>query len=379
MLKKVEIRNYRTFKGKITIDFTDIGNYDYCGECLENEIITKMLIYGKNSTGKTNLGKAILDIQNVLGSAIQPKTRFLLNADSVNSDVHFLYLFEFGGNELIYEYTKDTTGQLLDESMSYNKNRVFYIDFERKTARFDGLNYLEEGAINYNRFWNNYLNNEEETRLPFLRWIIENLALSNMSHLLDLSDYVVHMKMVRGVAKSNPLGKGSYAEMCRYLYDDKELLRTFEAYLNQMGVKCKLVVRKLPDGTHEMYFKHDRLVPFYSTASSGTISAVELYRNIFMWEKAPSFLYLDEFDALYHYEMAEKLFSFIKREYPSTQVVITSHNTNLMTNRLVRPDCVAILSVSGQLTTLLHATSRDIREAHNLEKMYISGEFVDVE
>ena len=34
-----------------------------------------------------------------------------------------------------------------------------------------------------------------------------------------------------------------------------------------------------------------------------------------------------------------------------------------------------ILSETGKLTALCDATKRELREGHNLEKMYISGEF----
>ena len=46
-----------------------------------------------------------------------------------------------------------------------------------------------------------------------------------------------------------------------------------------------------------------------------------------------------------------------------------------MTNHLSRPDCLFILSKAGKLTALCNATERELREGHNLEKMYISGEF----
>ena len=85
--------------------------------------------------------------------------------------------------------------------------------------------------------------------------------------------------------------------------------------------------------------------------------------------------YLDEYDAFYHYEMAEKVIGFFKRKYPKCQMIMTSHNTNLMTNRIMRPDCLLILSSRGTLTSLCNATERELREGHNLEKMYISGEF----
>ena len=57
------------------------------------------------------------------------------------------------------------------------------------------------------------------------------------------------------------------------------------------------------------------------------------------------------------------------------QMIMTSHNTNLMTNRLMRPDCMFILSRNGMLTALCNATTRELREGHNLEKMYIRWEF----
>ena len=81
------------------------------------------------------------------------------------------------------------------------------------------------------------------------------------------------------------------------------------------------------------------------------------------------------FDAFYHYEMAENVIRFFKKKYPRCQIIMTSHNTNLMTNRLMRPDCMFILSRKGTLTALCNATTRELREGHNLEKMYISVEF----
>ena len=110
-------------------------------------------------------------------------------------------------------------------------------------------------------------------------------------------------------------------------------------------------------------------------ASSGTLALVDLYRRLIprVWDA--SLIYLDEFDAFYHYDMAECVVKFFKKKYPHCQMIMTSHNTNLMSNRLMRPDCMFILSRTGTLTALCNATTRELREGHNLEKMYISGEF----
>ena len=56
------------------------------------------------------------------------------------------------------------------------------------------------------------------------------------------------------------------------------------------------------------------------------------------------------------------------------QKILTSHNTNLLSNRIMRPDCYFILT-QDKLTSLANATERELREGHNLEKLYMSGEF----
>ena len=91
-------------------------------------------------------------------------------------------------------------------------------------------------------------------------------------------------------------------------------------------------------------------------------------------EKA-SFVYLDGFDAFLHHEAAEGFFQYLKAQAPGCQIILTTHNTHLMTNRLTRPDCVCILAGDGKLMPLNRMAAKELREGHNLEKLYLSGEF----
>ena len=380
MLKRFALRNYKNFKDEIIIDFGNVAGYQFSTDCIVDGVITKMLIYGRNATGKTNLGRAIMDIGSTMfsGSGLVGNGVFL-NADSEEDSAKFSYTFGFDHNEMIYHYTRFSNQELRDEELIVNGVSIFKCDFLNNEYHFDNLKCVDADTAKVERYLQALESNGEmtdsiEPKLPFLRWLISNVALKNDSILIRLANYVRRMVMINvgnGVPyRVRPMYRAFYESL-----ENPERLKDLEDFLNAMGIECKLVLRKLPDGESQLYFEHEKLVPFYENASSGTLALVDLYRRIIpkVWDA--SLIYLDEFDAFYHYEMAENVIKFFKKKYPRCQMIMTSHNTNLMTNRLMRPDCMFILSRRGTLTALCNATTRELREGHNLEKMYISGEF----
>ena len=62
-----------------------------------------------------------------------------------------------------------------------------------------------------------------------------------------------------------------------------------------------------------------------------------------------------------------------RREFQS---ILTTHNTYLMQNQFTRPDSCFLLT-DKHIKSLKKSTERELREAHNLEKMYIGGAFVE--
>ena len=116
-----------------------------------------------------------------------------------------------------------------------------------------------------------------------------------------------------------------------------------------------------------------RRIYFDSTASTGTNALMLLYYWIKHFDKV-KFVFMDEFDAFYHFELAKNVLELIISEYYEIQVVFTSHNTVLATNQFLRPDCCLTL-VNGELKSFKDRTTRELRESHNLEKLLRSGEF----
>ena len=376
MIKQFIVENYKNFGAPLVINFDTIGGYQFNKECLCEDSIGKMLVYGRNGTGKTNLGHAIVDIARPSGFLIRNDKSNFLNADMEKEFASFSYTFQFGNDIIIYKYDKTSSANYKSEVLFLNGIEIFNFDYSNDLYVFDNLNEISAETIVLDRFIQSKKeapmeDTNTEISLSFLRWLFSNVPFSNDSPIAEMRNFISKMRMF-STSTFVPMLFHNDSFIDSLVGDN---LAKFEAFLNEMGVVCKLQVKKLPDGQKELYFKHKKLVPFFENASSGTLVLYNLYRRVVSSTQSMSFCFFDEFDALFHYEMSERFLNYFKQNYPRCQMIFTTHNTNLMSNDVMRPDCLFILSQKGVITPLNKATPRELREGHNLEKMYISGEF----
>lgn len=87
-------------------------------------------------------------------------------------------------------------------------------------------------------------------------------------------------------------------------------------------------------------------------------------------------LIIDEFGNSLHNKLSEKIISFFMENAKKSQIFITSHHTNLISNSVFRPDQVNLISFQDKLGSKVERLSQyKPREAQNLEKMYLGGMF----
>ncbi|NLV22046.1 MAG: ATP-binding protein [Syntrophomonadaceae bacterium] len=363
MLKLFEVTGFKNFENTIKLDFSDVRDYKFNNACITSGLLGKIIIYGKNSVGKSNLGLALFDIvshltTNNVGPGLYD---YYLNVNNKSGYAEFHYVFAFDNGEVDYFYRKNDKQSLVYESVAINDKRLYTYDYEDKRGDLSGLEALTTT-----------LNLSFRGDDSILKYAIANSALSEDHPLYQMQRFVSRMLWFRSLDENRYIG---YQSNSKDYYDfifEGNMIKELELFLHKAGIEENLVAKKDPDGTKRLYFDTRKPLPFFKMASSGTKA---LY-TFFYWYKTAvdvSLMFIDEFDAFYHYELAETLVELLE-SMPGFQTILTSHNANLLSNRIMRPDCYLILT-GDKLTSLTNATGRELREGHNLEKLYMSGEF----
>ncbi|HHT7065920.1 MULTISPECIES: AAA family ATPase [Bacillus cereus group] len=368
MLKKFTVSNYRAFDEPITIDFSNVRDYKFNEECIKGGLINKAIMYGRNAVGKTNLGQALIDIRYTIlpNERAQNNDISFLNANSTRKFARFEYTFVIENKEIEYIYEKRSSTELKCESLRINNEILYAFNFESQDGELNNLtNYDELKHLNFEE-WDN--------EITILRYILTNAKLNKLIILKELSNFIEGMAILR------PLDNVVQFRGPRVVVDkgvinniiEAGLVEDFEEFLNDCGLKIKLKVDITPEGEKKLYFDYNRPIDFISNASSGTKALTGIYLIIKNLNKI-KFLFIDEFDANFHFELAEKILQKIKTQ-SDCQILVTTHNTDLMNNKFMRPDCY-LLMMPNTIKAIADATLRELRQGHNLEKLYQSGEF----
>lgn len=367
MLKKFEVENFKGFENNIVFDLS-AREYAFNKNLVVNDVVNKAIVYGKNGVGKSSLGIAIFDIVSHLTDKERMPVRYLINYLNLNSDkpyAIFKYTFQFDEDIVVYEYAKRDPNNLIYEKLIIDEKVVIDYNF------FDiNVRYLDQSIVGE-------LNIELiDNKLSVLKYIYRNTPTNTSVPLTKMMQFVDNMLWYRSLSEGNmycgfSVGASTLVDK---LYESGKV-KDFERFLQDNGLNYNL--KFIPvNGTHELVASYDggkKMVPFVSLASTGTMALFLFYFwSISAFEKI-SFLFIDEFDAFFHYESAENIVLQLNKA-KSFQTVLTSHNTYLMQNRLTRPDCCYIMT-NERITNLFDSTDKEIREAHNLEKMYINGVF----
>lgn len=367
MLKKFEVENFKNFQNNTVFDLSSKYNYEFNSEVISqaNKCITKGIIYGINGAGKSNLGLAIFDIISHLSDRQLNDIKYTpyLNLQSPKSYATFKYYFSFEENEVVYTYKKQSLYELLEESLVINGEEVIYYDYERNKG-FSKL----KGSENL------VLDNTLSTSNSRIKYLLNTALLTDdetNKAFINFGKFVNTMLLFYSIEGNGYQGFSNGMETISDGIIKRGKLKEFESFLRSNDIDYKLAELTINGGKAIGCTFGDKIVDFFAIASTGTKS-LALFFYWFIQMEAASFVYIDEFDAFYHFALSRNIVGNLK-ELTDVQIILTTHNTDIMSNDILRPDCY--FEIKDKVTPLADLTDKDLRKAHNLQKMYKAGAF----
>lgn len=372
MLVRFSVDNYRGFSKPITIDFTETHDYKFNQICVKKGLLNKIAIYGQNGSGKSNLGFALFDIVGLLTDKNVARQQLddtsFINADSGRKEASFEYVFRNGSDELTYIYRKTAPRTLSFEELYINGDKIFSFDFINKKADLVHMERIGAPNLTLEYFEGNF---------PLLRHVANNTIQREDSHVRFIMNFVSHMLWFRSLQENGYIGLKRGVQDLNAWIIENNLSEAFNQFLLKLaGIKTNLEVAMIQVNQIPVKIlidKHETHNLLFDNVKSSGTSALQL---LFYWSnyfKEVSFLFMDEFDAFYHFELARKVIEFVV-SFENMQTIFTTHNSYLASNEVLRPDCYFILQ-NGELRSFVDSTDRELREGHNLEKMLRNGEF----
>ncbi|WP_337746328.1 AAA family ATPase [Hallella sp.] len=366
MLIRFAVKNYRGFSDKIEWNLSHPCSYSFNTDAIKNGVVKNGIIYGPNGSGKSNLGLAVFDIANHLSHKWKKPDYYLnyASAYGYNQPVDFEYVFRFGKDIVSYSYSKtakELKGIIVKEQLFLNEKELLFKDVNslRLNKKF-GLTDLALDNLK------NSANN-----ISIVNYLLSVVPFPEGHALLKLRSFVENMLFFRSLDNREFIGlKEGGSNIEEYIINNN-LTEDFSEFLKEVSGQ-HFVFAKPVQGENMLYAVINGIrIPFLLVASTGTMN-LELQ---YYWLKEmvnASFVFIDEFDAFYHHELS---YALSRRLFKSdNQLFLTTHDTFLLSNDLLRPDCFFILK-DNNISAICNLTNKELRFGHNLEKLYRGGTF----
>ena len=367
MLTKFSVKGFRGFRDEIVFDLTKVHDYSFNRNLVSNGIVKSGVICGDNGSGKSNLGAALFDIVRVLTdyqtmpSSIVNESTFI-NAENEEGIASFKYEYRFGNDTVIYAYQKPGLAVQQSEQLTVNGKEIMRFDRKSGQFSFEGKP-LKDVTL--------------QPTLSAMRYLYRNTDIADDHPIAKIMKFTDKMLWFRSLNNRGYAGFQLGSDDIVEAIAKGGMVEDFEAFLNKetnLHIKLDVVEDFVTHKTSLFMRQGDRYLEFTKTASTGTQELMLVYYWGKVAFKSVSFLFVDEFDAFYHFDLSAKIMNYILLG-SSGQAFVTSHNTYLLNNDLLRPDCCFKITDNRSIASFADSTPRELRIGHSLEKLYRNGEF----
>lgn len=368
MLAKMYLTNFLSFKERTEIDLT-ASKYSILGKTnvYKSEILKGALFIGPNASGKSNALKGLsFIIKMIKGEGVSFNRYRCLFSDNPIITIEYEFIFESKKVEYVIEYNIQTNS--ISENLKIDEITVLKrtgntgeLRIGQSVTTDDQVDsetlFLRTASFNTGRF------PQEPTLRKLMDFLQNSYIVDEYNWDARVGSTITRYAEEFGVEKIN-----KYLTAFKYDF-------SMEYGSESEGAGLKLTL----GADNKMVFLKRKSFPFPNVLineSQGNQVFADLLPHLIRVIENAGMLIVDEFGNSFHNKLAEKIISFFMENTKNSQIFITSHHTNLISNSVFRPDqinLITFLNTSG--SNVKRLSQFKPREAQNLEKMYLGGMF----
>ncbi|MCI5702062.1 MAG: ATP-binding protein [Erysipelotrichaceae bacterium] len=406
MLIEFSVKNFLSFKDKITLSMEKGNGEENISNIIKNDItdlLRTSVIYGANASGKSNVIKAftcaiiLVRTSNLMipGGKLDLVKPFLLDDISRNKPSEFEFIFITNNIKYRYYFSADENkiyDEILDAYYSQKPTNIFTrtntndYEFNSDKTKLEELknkNLENKLFLATSSSWN-----YDKTRDPFLWFlnvidtydsftnILDNDLISYSKNDKDLKEFTLKL-----LKEADILIKDINVD-----YEEKNMDENMVDLLipkinqNSKVFKTKSINIELEHEVIDEFNKKHFYKLNFIDESLGTkvlFSLAPILKRAFSSSKV---IIVDEFEKSMHPKLVEfiiKLFNNPNINKYNSQLIFTTHATNLLDLELLRRDQIWFTekNPSNGVTDLYPLDSFSVRKDENILKGYINGRY----
>lgn len=405
MILKISVKNFRSINDQQTLSLTASSLKDFdsgliTGTSINQSLLPAAILYGANASGKSNFIKAVEWIVGAVVSSHNrsdpdgkiPRDAFALNSKTKNQPTSLS--LDFLLSNVRYHYSLEATNNaFISEALYSFPNGRKNILFERKNQKFSfGRNLKGKNKTI-----------AELTRPNSL--FLSAAAQNEHKQLKKIANYIKSIKVITNI-EASPItinlfykDKDLDKRILDFLYEAGTGIKHYTKLRKKLSEKAKIMRKDLfellnkyasldkafyEEDDFEIRLGHEtneKAPVFFSLddESEGTRRLLHMLGLAYDALKTGSPLFIDEMSSNLHTKVCDQviaLFNCGKLNKNGSQLIATTHDTNLLCSRTLRRDQIWFCEKDKNgATNIYPLTDFPTREGDNIEKGYLQGRF----
>lgn len=390
MLIDITLKNFRSFKGEATLSletgsrlskYKDTNTFTWKNSKIPS-LVKSAFIFGPNANGKTSVLRAFELISALLKNPTSDIEGELITDTFADNDEGSMFKVNFTKNEHLFTYfLYYDKSEIIEEYLDYDGKRVLHRQRQNfiitpdllspiiKTIRKNQLLLFVAQSYNY-----------EVAQMAFtwftkdVVFIRNNAMTINSDVLRQLRDSVNFKERLLNFMQAADFGINDFEIVERpgitSIIDEETHELRFVRSQEKKQLELSLRHQTENGGTF--------LLPL-SAESEGTKIFVALALQLLVNSGQGKLLLIDEFERSLHFELAQALLQIFNHEKQANQFVLTTHNLELMDEKL-RVDQIWFVEKNEYSESSLYSLfdfelSSVKRGDYSYKKRYIMGTF----